>query len=123
MNKLILIGNVGRDPEMRITPEGQSVTSFSVASNYKSRSTSGEPREETQWFNCQAWDKLAETCNQYLTKGQQVYIEGQVKLRTYNKQGDGQGASLDVNVTNVQFLGKSASGDEATIDPQYVGAE
>jgi single-strand DNA-binding protein len=97
---------------MRITPSGDYVTSFSVASNYRSRAQSGESKEDTQWFNCQAWGKLAETCNQYLTKGQQVYVEGRVKLRTYNKQGGGQGHSLDVNVTNVQFLGRRAERDE-----------
>jgi single-strand DNA-binding protein len=64
VNKLILIGNVGRDPELRYTPSGQAVTSFSVASNHRYRTSSGEQREDTEWFNCQAWGKLAETCNQ-----------------------------------------------------------
>jgi single-strand DNA-binding protein len=106
MNKLILIGNVGRDPELRFTPTGQCVTSFSVASNHNYTDSAGQRKSETEWFNCQAWGKLAETCNQYPHKGQQVYIEGRVKLRTYNKQGAGQSASLDVNVSNVQFLGQ-----------------
>jgi single-strand DNA-binding protein len=73
VNKLILIGNVGRDPEMRFTPSGQAVTSFSVASNHVYTNGSGERKEETTWFNCQAWGKLAEITNQYLTKGSQVY--------------------------------------------------
>jgi single-strand DNA-binding protein len=120
MNKLILIGNVGRDPEMKYTPNGQAVTSFSVASNHKYKTASGEQREETAWFNCQAWGKLAEVTNQYLTKGQQVFIEGRVKLRTYDKQGGGQGASLDVSVANIQFLGKrdGQRSSEGTVDDE-----
>ena len=69
MNKIIVIGNLGRDPEMRYTPNGQGVTSFSVASSRKYTTSSGEQREETEWFNCSAFGKLADTCNQYLTKG------------------------------------------------------
>ena len=71
MNKITVIGNLGRDPEMRYTPSGQTVTSFSVASSRR-YTTNGEQREETEWFNVSAWGRLAETCNQYLTKGQQV---------------------------------------------------
>ena len=69
MNKLTIIGHLGRDPEMRYTPEGQAVTTFSVASSRKYKTAAGEPREETEWFNVSAWGKLAEVCNQYLTKG------------------------------------------------------
>ena len=87
MNKIIVIGNLGRDPEMRYTPNGQAVTSFSIASSRKHTTAVGEQREETEWFSCQAWGKLAETCNQYLTKGQQVYVEGRLKSRTYQTQG------------------------------------
>ena len=79
MNKIIVIGNLGRDPEMRYTPNGQSVTSFSVASNRKYTTATGERREETEWFNVSAWGKLGETCNQYLTKGSQVYVEGRLR--------------------------------------------
>jgi single-strand DNA-binding protein len=117
VNKLILIGNVGRDPEMRITPSGQSVTSFSVASNRRYKTASGEQREETEWFNCQAWGKLAEVCNAYLTKGQQVYIEGRLKSRTYQTQNGETRFSNDVTVNEFQFLGKrtdQASPDDAS---------
>ena len=78
MNKVTLIGHLGRDPEMRYTPTGQAVTSFSVASSY-----SQGDKKETQWFNCSAWEKQAELCNQYLQKGSQVYIEGRIKSRAY----------------------------------------
>jgi len=81
VNTIIVIGNLGRDPEMRYTPNGQAVTSFSVASSRKYTTAAGEQREETEWFNCSAFGKLAETCNQYLTKGQQVYVEGRPSKR------------------------------------------
>jgi single-strand DNA-binding protein len=83
VNKIFIIGNLGRDPEPRYTPTGQMVTSFSVASNHRYRAASGEQREETERFNCSAFGKLAETCNQYLSKGQQVYVEGRLSSRTY----------------------------------------
>jgi single-strand DNA-binding protein len=91
---------------MRYTPSGQAVASFSVASNYRYKTASGEQREETEWFNCQAWGKLAEVCNQYLTKGQQVYIEGRLKSRTYQTQSGETRFSNDVMVNEFQFLGK-----------------
>jgi single-strand DNA-binding protein len=112
VNKLILIGNVGRDPEMKYTPSGQAVTSFSVASNHKYKTASGEQREDVEWFNCSAWGKLAEVCNQYLTKGQQVYIEGRLKSRTYQTQNGETRFSNDVMVSQFQFLG-SRSGAQS----------
>ena len=104
MNKIIIIGNLRRDPEMRYTPNGQPVTSFSVASNRNYTTAAGEKREETEWFNCQAWGKLAEACNQYLTKGKQVYVEGRLKSRTYQTQGETR-FSNDINVTDIQLPG------------------
>ena len=106
MNKIIVIGNLGRDPEMRYTPNGQGVTSFSIASSRKYTTSSGEQREETEWFNCSAFGKLADTCNQYLTKGKQVYVEGRLSSRTYQTQGGETRHSNDINVTDVQFLGQ-----------------
>ena len=106
MNKIIVIGNIGRDPEMRYTASGQSVTSFSIASNRRYTTAAGEQREETEWFNVSAWGRLAETCNQYLTKGQQVYVEGKLTSRTY-QGNDGQTRfSLDINLTEMQMLGR-----------------
>jgi len=105
MNKLIVIGNLGRDPEMTYTPSGQAVTKFSVASNRKYTTGAGEQREETEWFNCSAWGKLAETCNQFLTRGQQVYVEGRLRSRQYQTQGGETRNSLDVTVQEIQFLG------------------
>ena len=107
MNKIIVIGNLGRDPEMRYTPNGQSVTSFSVASTRRYTTSTGERREEVEWFNVSAWGKLGETCNQYLTKGRQVYVEGRLSSRSYEGR-DGQIRFVnDINLTDVQFLGGS----------------
>lgn len=111
MNKIIVIGNLGRDPEMRYTPAGTAVTSFSLASNRTWTDASGQRRDHTEWFNCQAWGKLAEITNQHLAKGQQVYVEGRVSLRTYEKRDGGQGASLDVTVTELKFLGQRTGGN------------
>ena len=105
MNKIIVIGHLGRDPEMRYTPNGQAVTSFSVASSRRYTTGGGEQREETEWFNVSAWGKLGETCNQYLTKGQQVYIEGRMSSRTYEGRDGTTRVSIDVFLNDVQFLG------------------
>jgi len=115
LNKIIVIGNLGRDPEMRYTPNGQSVTSFSVASNRKYTTAAGEQREETEWFNVSAWGRHAELCNQYLTKGQQVYVEGRLHSRTYETR-DGQTRFVnEINLTDVQFLSRGAEmGGEAS---------
>src|ERR687896_1178986 len=119
MNKIILIGNLGRDPEARYTPSGQMITSFSLATNYRYKTASGEQHDETEWFNCSAFGKLAETCNQHLAKGQQVYVEGRLKSRTYQTK-DGQARfSNDITITDVHFLGQidsQGSHSEAPID-------
>ena len=105
MNKIIVIGNVGRDPEMRYTPNGQGVTSFSVASNRRYRTADGEQREETMWFNVNAWGRMAEICNQYLTKGRQVYVEGRLTTRIF-QGNDGQSRiANDISLTEMQMLG------------------
>ena len=106
MNKIIIIGNLGRDPELRYTPNGQAVTNFSLASNRRYTSN-GEQREETEWFNCSVWGRLAEVANQYLTKGQQIYVEGRLRTRNYTTQAGEERFSLDVNVTELQFLSRN----------------
>lgn len=81
LNKVMIIGNVGRDPEMRYTPSGRPVTNFSVATSRTWTSAEGERNEETEWFNIVAWGNLAEICKTHLTKGQQVYVEGRLQTR------------------------------------------
>lgn len=89
LNKVMIIGNLGRDPEMRYTPSGKPVTSFSVATSRTWTTTDGDRREATEWFNVVAWRDLAEICNQYLSKGSKVYIEGRLQTRSWESQ-DGQ---------------------------------
>ena len=83
LNKVMVIGNMGRDPELRYTPSGKPVTSFSLASSRSWIAPDGERREETEWFNVVAWGNLAEICSQKLTKSQQVYIEGRLQTRSW----------------------------------------
>ena len=106
MNKIIIIGNLGRDPEMRYSTSGNPMTSFSIAENRSYTTAAGERREETEWFNCTAFGRLADVCNQYLTRGQQVYIEGRLRSRQYDRRDGTPGFSLDVTVLEMQMLGR-----------------
>jgi single-strand DNA-binding protein len=123
---LILIGNLGRDPEMRYTPSGQPVTSFSVASNRSYTGADGQKVDETIWFRVTAWGKLAETCNQYLTKGSKVLVEGRLVPdknggpRIWTRQDGTPGASFEVTANTVRFL--SGRGDGGNGDLTMEGA-
>ncbi len=86
LNKVMVIGNMGRDPELRYTPSGKPVTSFSLASSRSWIAPDGERREETEWFNVVAWGNLAEICSQKLSKSQQVYIEGRLQTRSWEDE-------------------------------------
>ncbi|MGI8424767.1 MAG: single-stranded DNA-binding protein [Chloroflexota bacterium] len=86
LNKVMLIGNVGRDPEMRYTQGGEPVTTFSVATNRRTQKD-GQWGDETDWHNVVAWGKLAEQCNEYLNKGRKIYVEGRLQTRSYDKDG------------------------------------
>jgi single-strand DNA-binding protein len=88
LNRIMVIGNLGRDPEMRYTLEGQAVTSFSLAATYTWASANGGRRDSTEWFNVVSWGSLAEICNQYLSKGRRVYVEGELRTRGW-EQPDG----------------------------------
>jgi single-strand DNA-binding protein len=109
LNKITIIGNVGNEPEMRFTPNGKPVTSFSVATNWVYTSPEGERRQETEWFNLVAWNRLAEQCNQFLAKGKLVYAEGRIHTRSWEGQ-DGQPHSrMEVVANRVIFLDRKAS--------------
>jgi len=101
----VIVGNLGRDPEMRYTPSGVPVTSFSVAVNKKWKGQDGEMQEKTTWFRVTAWRRLAELCNQYLTKGQLVLVEGEVEARAWAAADGEPRASLELTAQNVRFLG------------------
>ena len=118
MNKIIIIGNLGRDPEMRYTPSGQGVTSFSIASNRRYRTADGEQREETMWFNINAWGRQAEICNQYLTRGSQVYVEGTLTTRVFTGNDGQPRIANDVRMTEMQMLGSRGVGMDDDRAPQ-----
>jgi single-strand DNA-binding protein len=104
LNKVMIIGNVGRDPEMRYTPNGAAVTSFSVAVNRRWTGNDGQQQDETEWFNVVAWNKLAETCNQYVTKGSSVFVEGRLRTRSWDGQDGQKHYRTEVVAFSVQFL-------------------
>ncbi len=109
--RLVLVGNLGRDPEMRYTPQGTPVTTFSVATSRKYNTSDGQQKEETLWFRISVFGKQAETCNQYLTKGQKVLVEGSLvgdetgSPRIWQGQDGKARASFEVRAQTVRFLG------------------
>lgn len=109
--KITIVGNLGGDPEMRYLPNGKAVTNFSVATNRRWTGQDGEKKEETCWFRVSAWERQAETCNQYLSKGRQVMVEGTIQPdpetggpRTYTRNDGTVGASFEVRASRVIFL-------------------
>jgi len=111
--KIIIVGNLGREPEMRYTPSGKPVTSFSVATSRRWTDQEGQHQEKTTWFRVSAWDRLAETCNQYLVKGQQVLVEGELTSdpetggpKIWTRQDGTPGTSYEVRAWTVKFLAK-----------------
>lgn len=105
LNKIMLIGNLGKDPVLSYTPAGKAIAKFSLAVSRKRRDTeSGEQREETTWFNVVAWDRLAETCNTYLLKGSKVYIEGRINSRKYTDKDGIERTAWEVTATDMEML-------------------
>lgn len=120
MNKIIIIGNVGVDPEMRFTPNGIPVTSFSVATNRYFNSPEGERKEETTWFRVVTFRKRAEYCSQFITKGQSVYVEGRLRMREWEGQDGQKRITIEVLADNVLSLDKRAV---ATLPSEDIPAE
>jgi single-strand DNA-binding protein len=104
LNKVMLIGHVGRDPEMRYTPAGRPVTTFSIATTRSWSTGEGEKRTETEWFNIVAWGNLAELCKQYLSKGQQVYIEGRLQTRRWEDNEGVKHCNVEVVANDMMML-------------------
>ena len=104
LNKVMIIGNLGKDPEMRYTANGSAVTNFNVAVSRQYSATDGERREETEWFTVVAWNKLAEQCNQFLQKGRKVYVEGRLQTRSWDGQDGQKRYRTEVVASEVQFL-------------------
>ena len=107
LNKIMVIGNLGTDPEMRYTPSGSAVTSFRLAASRTYTTSDGERREETEWFTIVAWNQLAEQVNQYLSKGRRAYVEGRLRSRSWEGQ-DGQTRFVnEINANTVLFLDRA----------------
>jgi single-strand DNA-binding protein len=104
LNKVMIIGHLGRDPEMRYTPSGKPVTTFTVAVSRSWNSGDGERHTETEWFNIVAWGNLAETCKQYLTKGMLVYIEGRLQTRKWEDKEGQKHSSVEVVANEMTML-------------------
>jgi single-strand DNA-binding protein len=104
-NKIILVGNLGRDPELRYTPQGTPVCSFTMATSERRKDRNGEFQEQTTWFKVTLWNRLAETASQYLQKGRQVYIEGRLRIEEYTDREGRPRTSLEVTATEMHFIG------------------
>jgi single-strand DNA-binding protein len=115
LNKVMIIGNLGRDPEMRYTPGGKPVTSFSLASSRMWVAADGQRREETEWFNVVTWGNLAEICQQHLGKGQQVYVEGRLQTRGWEDESGQRHFRTEVVANEMIILGNRVSHDDQSL--------
>ena len=109
-NKIIIIGNLGRDPELRYTPQGIAVCSFSMATNEKRRDKSGDLQDITTWFKVTLWRQQAENAAKYLTKGSPVYIEGRLRIEEWTDRDNNNRYTLDVQATDMQFISSRGEG-------------
>lgn len=105
LNKVMIIGRLGRDPEMRYTPSGRPVTTFSIATSRTWNTSDGERRTETEWFNVVSWGNLAEICNQFLVKGQQVYVEGRLQNRHWEDSEGSKHSATEIVANEMIMLG------------------
>lgn len=109
--RLIIVGRLGADPEMRFTPQGQAVTTFNLATDRSWTDANGQRQEKTTWFRVSVWGKQAESCNQYLAKGRTALVEGEInEPQVYQRKNGEWAASLDVRAVNVRFLGGREAG-------------
>ena len=127
VNKVILVGNLGRDPEIRYTQQGTAVANFSLATTNRFKNRNGEMEERTEWHRIVAWDKLAEICGQYLAKGKQVYIEGRLQTREWEDKEGNKRSTTEVVTQTMQMLGRregqggSAASSPSGSAPEVVG--
>jgi len=108
-NKIILVGNLGRDPELRYTAQGTPVCSFSMATNERRKDKAGEMQDHTTWFRITLWGRQAETASQYLQKGRPVYIEGRLRVDEWTDRDGKSRYTLEVHATDMQFIGSARS--------------
>lgn len=113
VNKVILVGHLGKDPEVKYTASGAAACRFSLATNETFKNKAGEPQKRTEWHSIVAWGKLAEICGEYLTKSKQVYIEGSIRTGTWNDRDGNERKSFDIVARYMQMLSPSANGNGA----------
>jgi len=126
LNKVMIIGNVGTDPEMRFTPNGNPVASFRIATSRIFTSPEGDRRQETEWFTVVTWNKLAESCNQFLAKGRRAYVEGRLRTRSWEGQDGQRRSRVEIVADRVLFLDRQATaplGEEAKSPDEELEAE
>ncbi len=119
VNKAILVGNLGRDPEVRFTPSGRAVAKFSIATTERWNDQDGNRQERTEWHNIVVWGKQAETCGQYLSKGRQVYIEGSIRSRQYDDKDGNKRYITEIIARDVRFLGGGGGGQRPAAEPGF----
>lgn len=117
LNKVMIIGRLGRDPEMRYTPSGRPVTTFNVATTRTWNSSDGERHSETEWFNVVAWGSLAEICKQHLVKNQQVYIEGRLQTRKWEDNSGNKRSSTEIVANEMIMIGDRSEINSSDDDP------
>jgi len=119
VNKVILVGNLGKDPEVRFTPSGRAVCKFPVATSEKWTDQQGQKQERTEWHNVVVWGKQAETCGQYLAKGRQVFVEGAIHTRSYDDKDGNKRYITEITARDVRFLGGGGGGARAGQDAGF----
>ena len=110
VNKVLLLGRLGKDPELKYTPSGVAVCSFSIATSEAWQDKAGQKQERVEWTNIVVWNKLAELCNQYLSKGRQAYIEGSLQTRSWDDKDGNKRYTTEIVAKTVQFLGGPSDG-------------
>ena len=114
LNKVMIIGRLGQEPELKYTPSGAPVCNFSMATTESWSDKSGQKQEKTEWHRIVVWGKLAEICNQYLWKGRQAYVEGRLQTRSWEGQDGNKRYTTEVNASNVQFIGDKAQATQSS---------
>jgi single-strand DNA-binding protein len=113
VNKVILVGRLGKDPELKYTPSGAPVAKFSLATDESFKDKTGEKQDHTEWHNIVAWNKLAEICGEYLTKGKLIYIEGTIRSRQWQDQAGNKRTSYEIIANQMQMLGSKGDSERA----------
>ena len=122
-NKITIVGYLGRDPELRYTPQGTALCKMSIATTEKRKNVAGEMEEHTTWFRVTAWGRQAELANEYLAKGRQLYVEGRLRLEEYIDREGQKRISAEVSATDIQFLGHRVEAPNANAQEEMASAE